>query len=255
MSIISNAFITIARKEIVRIIRIWPQTIIPPVIITSLYFTIFGKFIGSRIGTMEGVSYIHFISPGLVIMSIINNSYANVVSSFFGAKFQHSIEEILISPMSIPTIILGYLSGGVFRGLLVGLFVYIIASFFAVLPVKNLTLTLTVAFLTSVLFSLAGLINAIFSRKFDDVTIIPTFIIGPLIYLGGVFYSVSAISESWQFFVKINPLYYVVDSFRYAILEISDENISYSIFFLIASIILLYTVSHYLIKKGIGLKS
>ena len=192
------AFRTLLIKEIRRILLIWPQTLLPPVITMSLYFVIFGKMIGSRVGEMGGVPYMQFIVPGLIMMAIITNSYSNVVSSFFSAKFHSSIEELLVSPISKHAILTGYISGGIFRGLAVGVIVFIVALFFTKLGIEHLFITLFTVIGTSVLFSLGGFINAVFARSFDDISIIPSFVLTPLTYLGGVFYSMENLSPFWQ---------------------------------------------------------
>ncbi len=189
------AFTTIVRKEYIRVVRIWVQTIVPPAITMTLYFLIFGTLIGSRIGQMDGYGYMQFIAPGLIMMSVITNSYGNVVSSFFGAKFGRHVEEMLVSPMANATIILGHVAGGVLRGLLVGLLVTAIALFFTRLEVEHPFVTISIVLLSSVVFALAGFINAVFAKKFDDISIIPTFVLTPLTYLGGVFYSISLLPE------------------------------------------------------------
>lgn len=246
------AFATLVRKEVTRIVRIWVQTIVPPAITMTLYFVIFGNLIGRRIGQIDGFSYMQFIAPGLIMMSVITNSYGNVVSSFFGAKFAKHIEEMLVSPMSNATIILGHVAGGVFRGLLVGLLVTVIALFFTSLQVSNLAVTLSVVFLTAVVFSLAGFINAVFARKFDDISIVPTFVLTPLTYLGGVFYSISMLPQFWQYASKANPILYMVSAFRYGILGESDIDIGVAYSIIALFIVGLFGVSLYLLNKGIG---
>ena len=216
---------TIAHKEIQRFLRIWQQTLLPPAITMTLYLVIFGNLIGSRIGEMQGYSYIEFIVPGVIMIAVITNSYANVVSSFFGAKFQRFIEEILVSPTPNLVLLLGYLAGGVVRGLLVGAIVLVISLFFTDLRIHNLGVTASVVLLTALLFSLGGFINAIFARKFDDVSIVPTFILTPLTYLGGVFYSIHLLPPFWQKVSLANPILYLVNAFRYGILGHSDINI------------------------------
>jgi len=246
------AFATLVRKEVSRIVRIWVQTIVPPAITMTLYFVIFGNLIGRRIGQIDGFSYMQFIAPGLIMMSVITNSYGNVVSSFFGAKFAKHIEEMLVSPMSNATIILGHVAGGVFRGLLVGLLVTVIALFFTSLQVSNLAVTLSVVFLTAVVFSLAGFINAVFAKKFDDISIVPTFVLTPLTYLGGVFYSISMLPQFWQYASKANPILYMVSAFRYGILGESDIDIGVAYSIIALFIAGLFGVSLYLLNKGIG---
>ena len=191
-------FATTVRREIHRVLRIWPQTLLPPVITTCLYFIIFGPVLGDRIGQMQGYTYLQYVTPGLIMMAVLTNSYQNVVSSFFGAKFQHHIEEVLVSPMSSQSILLGYAVGGVFRGLVIGAVVGLVALFFADLPVVHPMLTIAVAVLTSVAFAFGGFINAMVARNFDDISIVPTFVLTPLTMLGGVFYSVNLLAEPWQ---------------------------------------------------------
>ncbi|MAD91176.1 MAG: ABC transporter permease [Gammaproteobacteria bacterium] len=245
---------TIIRKEMNRVLRIWVQTIVPPAITMTLYFIIFGNLIGRRIGTMDGYDYMQYIAPGLIMMSVITNSYGNVVSSFFGAKFSGYIQEMLVSPMSYASIIIGHVSGGVLRGMLVGLLVTIIALFFTRIEVVHPFIMLSVVLLSSIVFSLAGFINAIFARKFDDITIVPTFILTPLTYLGGIFYSISLLPDFWQSASKLNPILYMVNAFRYGILGTSDINIYYAYIILIVFMILLFFVSILLMKKGVGIR-
>ncbi len=246
---------TIVIKETHRYMRIWVQTLLPPAITMTLYFVIFGNLIGSRIGPMNGYSYMQFIAPGIIMMSVITNSYSNVVSSFFGAKFQHHIEEILVSPTPNIVILLGYLAGGVGRGLLTGLIVTVISLFFTHLHIHNLWITISVVFLTSVLFSLGGFINAIFARKFDDISIVPTFILTPLTYLGGVFYSISLLPEAWHRVSLANPILYMVNAFRYGILGASDIPIGTAYFTILLFIFLLGGFSLYLLHRGTGLRT
>ncbi len=219
------AFITLVRKEIQRFLRIWPQTLVPPAITMSLYFVIFGQLIGSRIGQMGGYTYMEFVVPGLVMMAVVTNSYANVVSSFYGAKFQRFIEELLVSPTPNYIILWGYIIGGVSRGLLVGLLVTLLSLFFTKLQVTNLFVTVSIVLMTSILFSLAGFINAVFANSFDDISIIPVFVLTPLTYLGGVFYSVDLLPDFWASVSHINPMLYIVNAFRYGILGVSDVDV------------------------------
>lgn len=250
-----TAFNTIVIKEVSRFTRIWVQTIIPPAVSVALYFLIFGNLIGSRIGSMAGISYVQYIAPGLIMMSIINNSYANVVSSFFGAKFQRHIEEMLVAPIPNYIILSGYIVGGITRGLLVGLVVTLVALFFTHLKIHNYFIIITVVLLTSVLFSLGGFINAVFARKFDDISIVPTFILTPLIYLGGVFYSIDMLPEFWQTASLFNPILYMVNAFRYGILGVSDINIWVAFLIITGFIAILFTVSLHLMNTGIGIKT
>ncbi|MQM36361.1 Inner membrane transport permease YadH [wastewater metagenome] len=249
------ALATIAHKETTRYLRIWVQTLVPPAITMSLYFVIFGNLIGSRVGPMAGYSYMQFIAPGIIMMSVITNSYSNVVSSFFGAKFQKHIEEILVSPTPNYTILIGYLAGGVGRGLLTGLIVTFIATGFADLSVHNIWITGSVVFLTAVLFSLGGFINAVFARKFDDISIVPTFVLTPLTYLGGVFYSIQLLPDFWHGVSLVNPILYMVNAFRYGILGTSDIPIGTAYGIIILFIVGLTAFSLYLLNRGVGLRT
>jgi len=220
-----TAFLTIVTKEIRRYLRIWPQTLLPPAITMSLYFVIFGALIGSRIGEMGGFSYMQFVVPGLIMMAVVTNSYSNTVSSFFGAKYSHSLEELLVSPTPNWIILAGYVVGSVSRGLLVAVIVTCLSLFFSELRVQHLGVTILVVLLTSILFSLFGFINAVYANSFDDISIVPTFILTPLIYLGGVFYSLDLLPDFWAGVSKLNPLVYVVNGFRYGVLGVSDVNV------------------------------
>jgi len=246
---------TLTGKEIKRFLRIWSQTLLPPVITQSLYFVIFGTFIGSQIGDIQGISYIAFIVPGLVMMAVINSSFSNVVSSFFGAKFQRSIEELMVSPAPSWVIIAGYVSGGMARGLLVGLLVFGTSIFFTQPVINNFFIIIGFIILTSLVFSLAGLINGIFANKFDDVSIFPIFVLTPLTYLGGVFYSINSLPEFWQGVSKLNPILYMVDGFRYGFHGISDVSVWMSISMLLGFTLILGLISTHLLNKGYGLKS
>jgi len=245
---------TIVRKEMSRVLRIWVQTIVPPAITMTLYFIIFGNLIGRRIGTMDGFDYMQYIAPGLIMMSVITNSYGNVVSSFFGAKFSGHIEEMLVSPMSNATIIIGHVAGGVLRGMLIGLLVTIIALFFTRLEVAHPIIMVSVVLMSSIVFSLAGFINAVFARKFDDISIVPTFVLTPLTYLGGVFYSISMLPEFWQNVSKANPILYMVNAFRYGILGTSDISITHAYTILSVFIVLLFSVCVLLMRRGVGIR-
>jgi ABC-2 type transport system permease protein len=245
---------TLVTKEFIRVIRIWIQTIVPPAITMTLYFIIFGSLIGRRIGRMDGFDYMQYIAPGLIMMSVITNSYGNVVSSFFGAKFARHIEEMLVAPMSNATIILGHVAGGVIRGLLVGAMVTVVALAFTRLKVEHPFITLSMVLLSSIVFSLAGFINAIFARKFDDISIIPTFVLTPLTYLGGVFYSISLLPEIWQKLSLFNPILYMVNAFRFGVLGTSDIDILHAYFIVALFVAGLFTVSLILLKRGIGMR-
>ena len=248
------AYLTIARREVLRFTRIWVQTIVPPVVMVGLYFVIFGNLIGSRIGEMDGLRYIDFIMPGLVMMSIITNSYANVVSSFYGAKYSHHIEEMLISPIPNVIIVLGFVTGGIARGSCVGIAVTVVSLLFTEFTIHQPLIVLLVAFLTSFLFSLAGLINGVFANSFDDVSIVPTFVLTPLTYLGGIFYSIKLLPEFWQQASLINPILYMVDSFRFGFRGVSDLNLTSAILVIIAFIAILFAATLILLNRGTGIR-
>lgn len=250
-----NAFTTILRKEIRRFTRIWVQTLIPPAVTMALYFVIFGALIGSRIGSMGGFSYMEFVVPGLIMMSVITNSYANVVSSFFSTKFQRSIEEMMVSPMPSYVILSGFVLGGVARGLAVGAIVTAMSLFFTHLQVHNWWVTVSIVLLTSILFSLAGFINAMFANSFDDISIIPTFVLTPLTYLGGVFYSISLLPTFWQAVSQLNPVLYMVNAFRYGVLGVSDVAISHAFAGVILFIVALFIFSLWMLENGKRLRA
>jgi len=245
---------TLLRKETNRVMRIWVQTIVPPIITMSLYFIIFGNLIGRRIGEMGGFDYIQYIAPGLIMMSVITNSYGNVVSSFFGAKFQRHLEEMLVAPMPTYAIVLGHMGGGMVRGLMVGMVVTVIALVFTRVQVVNVFITISVVVLTSAVFALAGLINAIFARKFDDISIIPAFVLAPLTYLGGVFYSISLLPPIAQKFSLVNPILYMVNAFRYGMLGVSDIGIGRAYLIIIVFAVGLFSLCMLLINKGVGIR-
>lgn len=249
------AFQTIVKKEMLRFLRIWIQTVLPAGITMALYFIIFGNLIGSQIGNIGSFSYMEYIVPGVILMSVINNSYSNVVSSFFSAKFQRHIEEMQVSPMPNYIILLGFIFGGVARGLIVGAVVSIISLMFVDLNIHSIPIAICVVFLTAVLFSIAGLINAVYAKSFDDISIIPTFVLTPLIYLGGVFYSVDMLSGFWQSVSLFNPLLYMVNAFRYSFLGVSDINLVTAFTIIILFVIGLYLVALYLLNKGIGIRN
>ena len=249
------ALYTILVKEIRRFTRIWIQTILPSAITVALYFLILGKFIGSRIGSVDGYSYIEFIAPGLIMMGIITNSYANTVSSFFSSKFQRHIEEMLVSPMPNYIIILGFVLGGMARGLIVGLVVTLTALVFTRLHLQNVALVILTSILTAALFSTAGVINGIFSKSFDDTSIVPTFVLTPLTYLGGIFFSISMLPEFWQKVSYVNPILYMVNSFRMGILGVSDVNLAIAMSVMVGLLIILFMTSLYLLNKGTGTRS
>ena len=254
-SLYFTALKSLAVKETNRYLRIWVQTLVPPVITTSLYFIIFGKMIGSRIGEMGGFSYMEFIVPGLIMMSTITSSYSNVSSSFFSQKFQKNIEELLVAPVPTHVIIWGFVFGGLGRSILVGTLVTIISLFFVPLHVYCWVIVVLTLVMTAILFSLAGLLNGIFAQSFDDVSIVPTFVLQPLTYLGGVFYSISMLPPIWQTISKVNPIVYMISGFRYGFLGTIDVPIFLSIGILVLFIVVLYSVCWYLIQKGRGLRS
>lgn len=246
---------TIVRREIVRFTRIWTQTILPPVITTTLYFLIFGTLIGPRIGQIGEYTYIQYIVPGLIMMSIITNSYANVVASFYGAKFQRNIDEMLVSPMPNYIIVLGFAAGGIARGLCVGVAVTLVSFLFTDLHIQSFLIIVTTALLTAALFSFAGLINAIFANSFDDINIVPTFVLTPLTYLGGVFYSITMLAPFWQHVSLANPILYMVNVFRYGVLGLSDIPVAVSYGVILAFTVVLFFISLHLINKSKGLRS
>jgi ABC-2 type transport system permease protein len=241
-------------KECVRFLRIWVQTLVPPAITMTLYFLIFGTLIGSRIGEMGGFSYMEFIVPGLIMMSVITNSYANVASSFYSTKFQKSIEELLVAPVPNYIIVLGYMAGGMSRGMLVGAIVTCISLFFVDVQIHHIGVIVATVILTSAVFALGGLINAVYANSFDDISIIPTFVLTPLTYLGGVFYSISLLPSFWQYVSQVNPIVYMVNAFRYGFLGVSDVSIGVAFSVILGLIVVLFVTALYLIKKGKGLR-
>ncbi len=245
---------TILIKEVLRFMRIWVQTVLPPVITTTLYFIIFGKLIGPRLGTLDGFAYMEFIAPGLIMMAIITNAYSNVVSSFYSSKFQRHIEEMLVSPLPNYLILLGFVGGGTARGLVVGVAVTATALFFAELTVHNVAIMVTIVILTAILFSLAGFINGIYANSFDDISIIPTFVLTPLTYLGGVFYSITMLPDFWQSVSLLNPILYMVNTFRYGILGVSDINVHLAFAIIMLFISGLFFFSLRLLNKGTGIR-
>ncbi len=249
------AFKTLVVKEIRRFMRIWVQTIVPPAVSAVLYMMIFGKLIGSRIGVMDGHSYIDFVVPGIIMMAVITNSYSNAVSSFFSAKFQQHIEEILIAPVHNWVILLGFVVGGVCRGLAVGALVAAVSLFFTDISVENPLVTLLVVVLTSTLFAIGGVINSVYAQSFDDISIIPNFVLTPLTYLGGIFYSVKLLPDFWYNVSLINPVLYMVNGFRYGILGSSDFPIWWSFLVILIFILLLSAIALHLMNKGVGIKS
>ena len=249
------AFETILIKEFLRFIRIWVQTVIPPMVTMILYFIIFGNVIGERIGDIDGLRYTEYIAPGLIMMSIITHSYANVVSSFYSAKFHRHIDEMLISPMPNYIIVFGFVAGGVARGTTVGLAVTMVSFVFTDLMIHNFVVIVSVALLTAILFSLGGLVNGIFAKSFDDISVIPTFVLTPLTYLGGIFYSIQMLPEFWQRVSELNPILYMVNTFRYGILGVSDIDLSLSYGIILGFIAMMYGISLLLLNKGVGIKT
>jgi ABC-2 type transport system permease protein len=246
---------TIVRKEVIRFTRIWMQSLLPPVITISLYFTIFGHLIGSQIHPIRGFSYLQFIAPGLIMMFVITNAYSNVVSSFYSTRFMRSVEEILVSPCPNYILLLGYILGGLLRGLAVGLIVTTVSLFFTHLHLQHPGVTLAVVCLSALLFALAGFTNAVFANSFDDISIIPTFVLTPLTYLGGVFYSVDMLPEFWQKLSYFNPILYMVNGFRYGILGLSDVSLGATFSVICAAIVALFCLNVFFLKKGIGLRT
>ncbi len=242
-------------KEITRFARIWIQTLVPPVITMTLYFIIFGNLIGSRIGEMHGFDYMQFIVPGLIMMSVITNSYANVAASFFSAKFQHNIEELLVAPVPTHVVIWGYIGGGVARGVCVGILVTAVSLFFVPLQIYSWWVIVLTLLCTSILFSLGGLLNAVFARTFDDISLIPTFVLTPLTYLGGVFYSLTLLPPVWQAISKLNPIVYMISGFRFGFLGINDVPLYLTFGVLGAFIVGIYILVWWLIERGTGLRS
>lgn len=248
------AFNTILLKEIRRFMRIWQQTLLPPAITMTLYFIIFGNLIGSRIGEMSGLDYMSFIVPGLIMMSVINNAYSNVSSSFFSNKFQRSVEELLVAPVPNIVILAGFVFGGVVRGIMVGLIVTIVALFFTDIQVFNFWVLCSTVILSSILFSLGGFINALYANTFDDISIVPTFVLTPLSYLGGVFYSIELLPEQWRFLSEFNPILYMVNGFRHGMLGVSDVSLYACYGILISLTVVLAAVSIHLLNKGKGIR-
>lgn len=246
---------TIWIKECTRFLRIWVQTLVPPAITMSLYFVIFGSLIGSRIGQMGGFSYMEFIVPGLIMMSVITNSYSNVSSSFFSAKFQRNVEELLVAPVPTWVVITGFVGGGVARAMLIGIIVTCVSMLFVDVQIYNLGIIVLTLILTSTMFATAGLINAVFAKTFDDISVVPTFVLTPLTYLGGVFYSLSLLPEFWQWVSKANPIVYMVNGFRYGFLGVSDVNVMTSIGLLVVFNVILFSIAYSLLQRGVGIRS
>ncbi|CAD6507771.1 ABC transporter permease [Candidatus Profftia tarda] len=242
-------------KEINRFARIWIQTLMPPVMTMTLYFIIFGNLIGPRVGEIQGFHYMQFIVPGLIMMSVMTNSYANVASSFFSAKFQRNIEELLVAPVPTHIIIAGFVGGGTARGLCVGILVTLVSLLFVPLHVHNWIIIATTLLCTAILFSLGGLLNAVFARTFDDISLAPTFVLTPLIYLGGVFYTLTVLPTFWQDVSKINPIIYMISGFRFGFLGIQDVPLVFTFIVLLAFIMLFYLILWHLIEHGYGLRT
>lgn len=249
------AYQTMVTREVRRFLRIWTQTLLPPAITMVLYFVIFGELIGQRIGQMEGFNYADFVAPGLIMMSVITNSYSNVASSFFGHKFQRCIEELLVSPTPNYVILAGFVTGGMARGLAVGAIVTLTSMFFTDFQVQHPLIVLLTVVLTAMLFATAGLVNAVFAKTFDDISIIPTFVLTPLTYLGGVFYSISLLPEFWQWVSKLNPVLYMVNAFRYGFLGISDVPVAVALAMILVFTLLLGAVGLVLLKSGKNLRA
>lgn len=248
------AFYTLAKKECTRVVRIWSQSIIPPVITMTLYFIVFGNFLGDKINISEDFSYIQFICPGLIMMSIISNSYMNVCSSFFSMKFQKSIEELFVAPINSVAIVMGFVGGGVFRGLLTGSVVCVISLLFTKLEIHNWLIIILFSLLTTITFSLGGFLNALFAKKFDDIGIVPTFVLIPLTYLGGVFYSIKSLPATWQNISLANPVLYMINGFRYGFLGVTDINIISGLVILVVFVGVLFLLNVYLVHKGFGIR-
>lgn len=250
-----TALFTIIRREVSRILRIWPQTLVPPAITMTLYFLIFGGLIGSRVGQMDGIDYMAFIVPGLVMMSVIQNSYGNISSSFFGAKFGRHIEELMVSPMPNWVILTGYVAGAVLRGLMVGAIVMVIAMLFTPVRVPHPLITFGSVLLGAIIFSLAGFVNAVYAKKFDDITIVPTFILTPLTYLGGVFYSVKLLPTWAETATHLNPVFYMVNAFRYGLLGQSDVPVWQAFLLMGVFVAVLTGFGLWLLKRGTGMRN
>lgn len=249
------AFQTLLTREIRRFLRIWPQTLLPPAITMTLYFIIFGNIIGSRIGEMGGFNYMDYIAPGIIMMSVINNAYANVASSFYSAKFQNHIEEILVAPVPNYLILAGYVAGGIARGLCVGLIVTLVSLFFTDISIQHIFVTISIVVLSAVMFALGGFINGIYASSFDEISIIPTFILTPLTYLGGVFFSITLLPDFWQTASLFNPIIYMVNAFRFGMLGISDIAIEVAFSIIIACIVALTLFALHLLNKGTGIRN
>ena len=250
-----TAFRTVLTKEVLRFMRIWIQTVLPAAITTGLYFVIFGKMIGAQLDDIGGYSYMDYIVPGIILMAIINNAYANVVSSFYSAKFQHHVEEMLVSPMPNYLILTGFVAGGMLRGLVVGLAVTLVAAVFTELRLHDAVVVATVVALTAMLFSLGGFINAIYANSFDDISIIPTFVLTPLTYLGGIFYSIDMLPGFWQQVSLLNPIMYMINAMRYGMLGVSDVDVGHALLMIVLFVAGLFAFALHLLNKGVGIRS
>ncbi len=248
-------FYTIVEKEIMRLVRIWVETLFPPIITSALYFTIFGNILGQHIGKIDGYSYIEFLTPGLVMLGVVNNAYSNVAMSFYMTKFMHTIDEMLVSPLPNFLIVLGYVIGGMFRGLIIGSLIFLTAMFFTPIHIAHPWFMLLIALLSAMLFSCAGFINGMIADSFDSISIIPTFVLTPLTYLGGVFFAVSALPHAWQVLARFNPILYIIESFRYSMLNIRQANIELAFAMIVLFVVVLFGVCLYMFNKGIGVKS
>ncbi len=247
-------FKTILIREFSRIVRIWGQTIVPPAVTATLYFVIFGSLIGKRVGQVGGYDYMQFIAPGLIMMTVITNSYGNVVSSFFGAKFGKHLEELLVSPLPNWLIVLGYMAGGVLRGMLVGTVVTVVALFFTHLTLQHVWAIISAVLLTSMAFALGGFINAIFAKNFDQISWFPTFVLTPLTYLGGVFYSIKMLPDWAHWLSHGNPILYMVSAFRYGFLGTSDVDLRLAYAIMVSAVVLMFTLAVSLLNRGTGIR-
>jgi len=245
---------TLVRRELLRMFRIFSQVFLPPVITTLLYFLIFGSIIGERVGPIHGVSYSSFIAPGLIMMAVITNAYSNVATSLFSIRFQRNIEEMLVSPMHYSLMLLGFTLGGILRGLIVAILVFLVSAFFVEMDLRHLPLSLLIVTLTAGLFSLAGFTNGILARNFDDVAIVPTFILAPLTYLGGVFYATSMLSAFWQKFLFLNPIFHMVNALRHSMIGQQEINLALSMMIITSMLVFLIILNLILLKKGVGIR-
>ncbi|MHB0865746.1 MAG: ABC transporter permease [Minisyncoccota bacterium] len=249
------SFFTIVRKDVLRMFRIWPQTFLPSIVTSALYFLIFGAFLGSKIGEVHGVPYVMFVVPGLVMLAVVTSSYANTSFVMFSSKFfGRTIDEILVSPTPAWVLVAGYVTGGVVRGVGIGILVLFVSLFFTKLTISNIFIVGLFLVLTSIVFSLAGLVNGVYAKSIDGINIIPTFVLTPLIYLGGVFYSAEFLPGFWGSLTKFDPIFYVINGFRYGFLGVSDVPFFVSLGVLVAFAILFFGIASYLIRTGLGLR-